>query len=79
MHINIKDIELLPNLIRQKKAEQTANQSDEYLRDSIKNVGMKEPLTILKLDDRFLLVDGYRRLKASDARKIFCPGHLNLI
>ncbi len=64
MHINIKDIELLPNLIRQKKAEQTANQSDEYLRDSIKNVGMTEPLTILKLNNRFLLVDGYRRLKA---------------
>ncbi|MBL7132250.1 MAG: ParB N-terminal domain-containing protein [Candidatus Omnitrophica bacterium] len=64
MHINIKDIKLLPNLIRQKKAEQVPKQSDEYLRDSIKNVGMKEPITVLRLGEYFLLVDGYRRLKA---------------
>jgi len=62
--INIKDVELLPEFVRQKKADRVSKQSDEYLRDSIKNVGMKEPLTVLNLGKRYLLVDGYRRLKA---------------
>lgn len=64
MYINIKDIEHIHDFERQKKANKVHKQSDEYLRDSIKNVGMKEPLTVVKLGNRFLLIDGYRRLKA---------------
>lgn len=64
MRINIKDVELLPEFIRQKKADEVPKQSDEYLRDSLKNVGMKEPLTVIKLEGKYLLIDGYRRLKA---------------
>lgn len=64
MLINIKNIELLPEFIRQKKADEVPKQSDEYLRDSLKNVGMKEPLTVLRVGERYILIDGYRRLKA---------------
>lgn len=64
MRININDIVSEPKLIRQKKAENVSKQSGEYLRDSLKNVGMKEPLSVVKMGERYLLVDGYRRLRA---------------
>lgn len=64
MYVDIKHIEELPEFIRRKKARGVPKQSDEYLRDSIKNAGMKEPLTLLKREKGYILVKGYRRLKA---------------
>lgn len=64
MRINIKNIVVEPALIRQKKAESIPKLSNEYLRDSLKNVGMKEPLSVVKVGERYLLIDGYRRLSA---------------
>lgn len=63
VNLKYKDIEPLEGFERQKKAEQVHKQSDEHLRDSIKNVGMKEPLTVMKLGGRYFLIDGYRRFK----------------
>ena len=79
-NISIKDIKFFKDFERQKKAEQVPKQSDEFLRDSIKNVGMKEPLTVLKFGEGYLLVDGYRRYRAlQDLHSIReLPGSIDL-
>lgn len=36
---------------------------DDYLRESLREVGMREPLLVRRDGDRLLLVDGYRRVR----------------
>lgn len=37
--------------------------SDDYLRESLREVGMREPLLVRQDGDRLVLVDGYRRVR----------------
>lgn len=58
MRIDIEKIKIIPEFERKDKAH------DEFLLESLKNVGLNEPFTVFKQKDDFILVDGYRRLKA---------------
>jgi len=64
MKVDIQKIKVIPEFKRRGKAKDVSKQGDEFLLESLKNVGLNEPFTVMKQGDTFILVDGYRRLKA---------------
>ena len=63
MRINIKDIKELPDFKRKEKAQGAQRQSDEFLMESIRNVGLNEPFTVKREGNDIYLIKGYRRLQ----------------
>jgi len=75
IYLRLQDIELDPKLDRYNAGNEAASplasggsykalltgESDDRLRESLRAVGMREPLLIRKSGDKWVLLDGYRR------------------
>ena len=67
-HLRLDGINLLPELKRTKRAEGPSKDSEKFLKESIKIVGMREPLLV---NENRELIDGYRRYYAiKDLQKL---------
>ncbi len=75
VHLALSDIELDPTLDRYNTADDSAGspahaatkaalggETDDRLRESLQAVGMREPLLVRKSGQKWVLIDGYRRV-----------------
>jgi len=62
--LRIDQIKSDPELERQKKAKLQESGGYTAIKESIRNIGLKEPLVVYKDNDIYFLCDGYNRLTA---------------
>ncbi len=62
--LSLESIKFDPELARQKKAKTKKSGGLEAIKESIRNVGLKEPLIVYEDNGSYFLCDGYNRITA---------------